>query len=53
MNLAEAAANRALIARVAALEHEVANLKQIIEALTTGPSNPLKDNQTLRLKKSG
>lgn len=52
MTIAEAAAMRELKTRVASLEHEVSNLKQIVEILTS-PPNPLKDKQTLGLKKSG
>lgn len=52
MNIAEAARMRELERKVADLQHEVANLKQIVECLTT-TENPLKDREQLRLKKSG
>jgi cell division protein FtsB len=48
MNIAEAQAFRVLKARVEALEHEIANLKQIVTILTSP-----KDSETLRIKKSG
>ena len=50
MNIAEASRMRELERKVSDLQHEVANLKQIVEILTS-PPNPLKDKQTLGLKK--
>lgn len=52
MNIAEAARMRELEKKVSDLQHEVSNLKQIVECLTTTP-NPIKDRGTLGLKKSG
>jgi hypothetical protein len=56
MNMAESNRIKVLHARVDELEklasaqaHEIANLKQIVEILTSGP----KDRETLRVKKSG
>jgi hypothetical protein len=41
MNMAEAARMRDLEAKVKVLEHEVANLKQVVEILTTDKSRPV------------
>ena len=52
MTIAEASRMRELERKVSDLQHEVANLKQIIECLTTKP-DPFKEREQLRLKKSG
>lgn len=52
MNFAEAAANRALVARVDTLEHQVAELLRRVDDLNNAErARTERESQTLRLKK--